>query len=396
MRSRMFVVIISLLALAVLAACEDPGPQPPPVLKVEPIGTIDFGTEYDELFLTVDNSGGQTLEWTITADGGDGWLHVDPTRGVNQGIVNLTVDRFGLEPGSTHTATLKVTSNGGNVTRTVTMSVPEGEPEPPLPRVEDVSVTGFTVPSGWLQRQTHRMGTAHFGASFGTDPSPAVALHRLSRELDGAWAGPSRNPGSHRIRADVSIGYEAGFVVSWESVFDADGYAIYVEEGGEWTSVVRLDAADVEYDDDGYAIYIVKDGFAVGDEKTYAVKALSDSAPEGSLSEGDTGVIIAPAYLLGPAAGSTVSPTPLFAWEPHPEGTAYGVYLSQGHLADHVWHVVVDGDVTEVGYPGDDPFAEPSLPAGEYLWYIVARGPIVNGKTGGMAISKDWAFSVED
>lgn len=408
MNKRMMFVAISLVFLALLAACDDPSPTPP-ALKVDPAGPLDFGSDVRQLFIVIDNAGKQTLHWSISATGGNGWLTVSPTEGVNRGTVTLTVDRAGLAPDTTYTAELTITSNGGEAHRTVTMSVPLEEPGPPLDEVRDLSVTGFTVPTGMLG-----LGVGNFGV--GIDAS---GLYELVRQLDAPTAGPlfgtssasmagasstaligaDRGPspaGAWNGQASLPAGYEAGFVLSWEPVAEAEGYRVLVEDGaGNRTPVAELAADELEYGTDGYAIYVVSDGFDVGAQRTYTVQAFAAAREDGMLSASDTGVIIAPARLVAPADGETVSARPRFQWEEHPQGTAYGVYVATGSLENHVWHVVVaGGNVTDIRYPGDDPHAPSALAPGEYLWYIAARGPVINGKTGGIAVSVDSSFVV--
>src|SRR5690625_3805890 len=139
-------ITMGIALVALLGGCFTPLP---PVLELDPDGTLDFGTDVDKLFLIIDNAGGGLLHWYATVLGEADWLHFTPREGIGRGALTLTVDRTGLEPDTTYSAALLIVSNGGEAQRTVTVGGTGDEvPLPALPRVEDVTVTGFTVPKG--------------------------------------------------------------------------------------------------------------------------------------------------------------------------------------------------------------------------------------------------------
>lgn len=401
MRKQVMLALVGFVLAALLAGCMGLGSSSPPAsLKVEPAGTLDFGENEDEVHMVIHNGGKRTLEWSITVDGGDGWLAVTPTSGKTSGKhpqpVTLSADRSGLAPGSKHAVELTIKSNGGNTTRTVSLSVagePGTPPVPPLGKVQELTVTGFTVPKGLM---------AQGPSSFSAGSFDAVALLDMARELDEAlgrfgtrWDG-GRGATFASIRPEaLPAGYEAFFVVSWRPVIGADGYELFAAtDNGDWKSAGTVFAEELEYDAFGTAVHVVEGGFRVGDERTFKVRAFNTQG-SGEVSEADTGVIIGHAALVSPANGSTTPTEPRFEWHKHSEATGYGLYVAEGNRFNHVWHVVfADGETTVARYPEDVLGVAPSLAAGDYLWYITAIGPVVNGKTGGMAISDDWAFHV--
>lgn len=95
---------------------------PPAVLHIEP-AVFDFAETLDEATLTVHNSGGGTLIWTIEPD--EPWVSVEPMEGETAGTQNIRirVDRPELAPG-THAANLQVRSNGGSGSVFVSLVVP--------------------------------------------------------------------------------------------------------------------------------------------------------------------------------------------------------------------------------------------------------------------------------
>jgi Viral BACON domain/Flagellar-associated PapD-like len=101
----------------------------PPKIGVSP-NPLDFGSvtygNTATLQESVSNSGGQSLNWNLDPNSLPGWLSVDTSSGTvqpgNQQPINVTANTSNLSPGS-YTATLNFTSNGGNVSVTVTITV---------------------------------------------------------------------------------------------------------------------------------------------------------------------------------------------------------------------------------------------------------------------------------
>jgi hypothetical protein len=99
-------------------------PDPDPLLYVNPL-TVDLGETDNVGSFVVANAGGGTLTWNVSEM--ITWLDVSPAAGTNSGTVTVTVDRTGILPGN-HSGQIDVTSNGGNETVTVTLTVPVQDP----------------------------------------------------------------------------------------------------------------------------------------------------------------------------------------------------------------------------------------------------------------------------
>lgn len=189
-------------------------PEPEPSLSVSP-ESLDFGTEITELSFTISNSGGQTLEWSITYDL-PGWLEISPTDGQNssgdQKSISVSVDRSGLDPG-TYRHTVSVTSNGGSDSVSVTMEVPEPEPSLSLSPGyldfgEELTKLSFTIGNtggqvldwsivpdlpGWLRIFTtsgeiSSGGTGNISVNVSrSDMDPGVHTHTISVTSNGGY-----------------------------------------------------------------------------------------------------------------------------------------------------------------------------------------------------------------
>ncbi len=124
------------ITVVVKGATPTPTPAPtgttpspsPAVLAVNPAG-LDFGKmdpgTTKTLQETVSDSGGQSLTWNVDT-GGTNWLSVDTGNstvqsGGNQ-TINVKADTSNLSPGP-YSATLNFTSNGGNASVSVTLTV---------------------------------------------------------------------------------------------------------------------------------------------------------------------------------------------------------------------------------------------------------------------------------
>ena len=121
----------------------DPSPCVQPVLALDPT-SFDFGTTATEERLAVTNAGTGELSWSIGT--GAGWLTVDPASGTTTtevDSVTVFVDRSKLGPGSFE-ADLLVSSNGGDASVPVSMTVPE---EPILSVAPDSLIFGDALAS---------------------------------------------------------------------------------------------------------------------------------------------------------------------------------------------------------------------------------------------------------
>ncbi len=104
-------------------------PQPPqvPALSLDTT-ELDFGQSGLALPLTITNGGHGTLTWTISE--AIPWLSVATASGTTtteSDVVTITVDRAGLAAGP-HAGTIGITSNGGNATVNVSLTVADAVP----------------------------------------------------------------------------------------------------------------------------------------------------------------------------------------------------------------------------------------------------------------------------
>ena len=119
-RNRLLLVLVTLSVLP-LYGC--PQQTLLPVLTVSPVA-LSFGNFSTERSFTIRNSGGGALTWTAAET--ESWLELDVTNGTTTtetDRVTLTADRTGLQPGVYNT-TVEVTSNAGNFTVLIALSVP--------------------------------------------------------------------------------------------------------------------------------------------------------------------------------------------------------------------------------------------------------------------------------
>lgn len=101
----------------------------PPVLAVSPATTLDFGVQATRLSLTLIDDGSRPLEWTGSANAP--WISLSPSSGVVEPhasrTVTVEVQRAGLAVGG-HEGAIRLSSNGGDATVRVLLTVPEIEP----------------------------------------------------------------------------------------------------------------------------------------------------------------------------------------------------------------------------------------------------------------------------
>lgn len=90
-----------------------------PMLSVTPL-QLTFGATLSTLNLNISNGGAGNLNWTLAKD--QNWITLNPSSGINTGIVVVTVSRNGLPSGQNYTGNITITSNGGTKTIPVTMS----------------------------------------------------------------------------------------------------------------------------------------------------------------------------------------------------------------------------------------------------------------------------------
>ncbi len=125
-----------------------------PALSVSPT-LLDFDSTKSLLSFTVSNAGSGSLTWN--AIGNQTWMVVAPQSGTNTGTVNVTISRSGLSYG-TYSGTVALTSNGGNASVGVNMSVVS--PPPPLP----VTLTAGTARASSVQLSWTQFSRSDFSA----------------------------------------------------------------------------------------------------------------------------------------------------------------------------------------------------------------------------------------
>jgi len=95
-----------------------------PQLSAYPI-SLDFGTSAPEMSFYISNSGTGMLTWNITDD--KSWISYSPNSGTTESEadeINVNIDRTGFLPGS-YTGNIYISSDGGNQTITVSMTIPD-------------------------------------------------------------------------------------------------------------------------------------------------------------------------------------------------------------------------------------------------------------------------------
>lgn len=129
----------------------DPDPDPDPtgaLLNLIPT-SLDFGTTVTDLTILVRSLGTSTLTWT--AQPSHGWLSVSASSGhLDPGAVQaiqVTAARSSLKTPGLYESSIQFSSNGGNGSVPVMLSVvPSGPPPPPPPpgSLDDIDATGKT------------------------------------------------------------------------------------------------------------------------------------------------------------------------------------------------------------------------------------------------------------
>lgn len=95
--------------------------EPSLVLDAE---KIIIGEQTSSASFTIRNNGDGVLEWSIETAQNEEWLSIDTASGSGDRVVTVTVDKSILKAG-THTLSIDVSSNGGNKTIEIIVTVPE-------------------------------------------------------------------------------------------------------------------------------------------------------------------------------------------------------------------------------------------------------------------------------
>lgn len=197
--------------------------QPTPLLALENV-PVDFGAVATSRFFRIRNQGDGNLNWSLDTSSKPGWLaRVEPTSGTIQPggytDVILTASRNLLTPG-TYNWSLPVSSDGGNQTVPISLTVP-GQTLAVSPAAVDfgesltvdrieIANTG-TFPFRWTIDQDFPDWLAADAMSGGLDPGESVEVH-LSVDRSGLTAGTYRHTiqigsggGSARVELSMTV-----------------------------------------------------------------------------------------------------------------------------------------------------------------------------------------------
>ncbi len=147
--------------------------------------TLDFGEDINSQTFSISNIGNGQLSWELTSN--SSWLSVSPNNGnltSSAETITASVNRTSLSPGD-YFSSISITSNGGNKTIVVYMSVPEG-PTPTL------SVSASAL----------EFGTSETQLSFSITNTGDTVLN-WSVEANQSWIGLWPNNGSTNSETDV-------------------------------------------------------------------------------------------------------------------------------------------------------------------------------------------------
>jgi hypothetical protein len=130
-----------------------------PVLLLS-VAQLDFDSITTERTMNIINAGTGTLEWSITAS--HTWLSLDPASGSNASgasrPLSVYVDRSGL-PAGAYGGNLYFSSNGGQATLPVTMTVPVGNAPPSAPsNLMATALTNSQIRLNWTDNASNEEG----------------------------------------------------------------------------------------------------------------------------------------------------------------------------------------------------------------------------------------------
>ncbi len=128
---------------------------PSPVLSLSP-ESLDFDPTTAETSFSINNTGDATLEWNVTSNL-PAWLSASPMNGDTpsgeESSISASVSNQGLSPG-TYDHTISVTSNGGDGSLSVTMTVPFAVAAMRPPTLWCVVITWRSEPGGTYRVQS--------------------------------------------------------------------------------------------------------------------------------------------------------------------------------------------------------------------------------------------------
>jgi Zn-dependent metalloprotease/predicted secreted protein len=264
-------------------------------LVVSP-STLDFGSELKEATFTLYNRGRGELQWTISGRMSP-WFSITPASGtlLPQGkkAVTVTVDRSKLSPGE-YDHTITISSNGGNETVDVTMTVqgavsgwakiysgPSDGTEQPAD-IRQTSDNGFIVAGNtssfgagntdyWVMKLSST-GTVEWEKTYG-GPLEDKA-YAIEKTIDGGYivAGESRSFKTGDSGSDIWIlKLHSDGTVDWEKNY-----------GGTGTEHVKsvITTVDAQGNPNGYLVIGSTYSFGAGATDIWLLKLRTDGTVE--------------------------------------------------------------------------------------------------------------------
>ena len=151
---------------------------------------LAFGSNLTNMTFVISNKGTGTLTWSIGRK--QSWLAASPTNGTNQSIINVYVNRLGLNPGS-YVEMLSITSNGGSDSVNVSMIVPAPSNPTAVTLNAPTNITASSIELNWTQNndadfkqyEVHRSTGAGFTPGLSTLAQTIVDRSTNSATLSG-------------------------------------------------------------------------------------------------------------------------------------------------------------------------------------------------------------------
>ena len=230
--------------------------------------TLEFDSTLSSLTFNIVNNGGGTLNWTATDD--QDWLSISSASGAtsDQTEVTVTVDRTGMNPGD-YTGTISITSDGGNATVGVNMTVAQP--------VMSISPTSLDFDSTLIELPFYISNTG--GGSFTWTATPSTNWLAVN-----PTSGTTMTQDTVLVTVDRSLttsGVHTGLIIFSSSVGNTS-ISISLSDIGD---APVADAQTVITDEDTPVSITLSGTDADGDDLTYSVitnptiGALSGTAP---------------------------------------------------------------------------------------------------------------------
>jgi hypothetical protein len=200
-------------------------PSPPPgQIAVSPnplnFGALDQNTS-KTLQETISNTGGQALTWNLDTSSLPGWLSVDTSSGTVQPgssqTINVTANTSNLAAGA-DSATLNLTSNGGNASVSVTLTVNQPSSPPAQIAVSSNSLDFGSVTSGHAAALLDTISnTGGQALNWQLDPTSRPSWLTLDKSSDTLQAGSKDNINLTASTATLKAGVTYTAILSFTS-----------------------------------------------------------------------------------------------------------------------------------------------------------------------------------